>query len=133
MPEESYYRSLYSLQDEAMQLIGKVKSDFYLTGGTALSRVYLNHRYSDDAEKDAADILYLAYSFSFNWELMINQAQQKDMWVNPVDVSKIIESFSVEKFNEVKWITKPNLQNAEKDLKIIAKNVLLGIDNELHK
>ncbi len=223
MPEEFYYHKLYLLQDEVMQVIGNIDSDFYLTGGTALSRVYLNHRYSDDldffcnqspvfeksmeninsnlskqfdtrvavtsdsfvsfnvtknnvllkldfvndipyrheklntwekyprvdhplnilsnkisalprfAEKDAADILFLAYSFSFNWEFIIGEAQKKDMWVNPIDVSSIIETFPVVKFDEIKWISKPDYQQAEKDLKTIAKNILLGIDNELYK
>ena len=222
MPEEFYYRKLYILQDEVMQVIGKINSDFYLTGGTALSRVYLNHRYSDDLDffcnqspefqksienikrnlsiqfdteiiiasdslvrlnvnknstllkldfvndvayrheqlsswekyprvdhplnilsnkisalsrlesKDAADILFLAYSFSFNWEFIIGEAQKKDMWVNPIDVSGIIETFPVERFDEIKWIAKPNYRKAEKDLKTIAKNIVLGADNKLN-
>lgn len=30
--------------------MGKARTPFYLTGGTALSRFYLNHRYSDDLD-----------------------------------------------------------------------------------
>jgi predicted nucleotidyltransferase component of viral defense system len=30
--------------------MGKIPVGFYLTGGTALSRAYLNHRYSDDLD-----------------------------------------------------------------------------------
>ena len=33
-----------------MKLMGSLSNDFYLTGGTALSRFYLNHRYSDDLD-----------------------------------------------------------------------------------
>ena len=30
--------------------MGRLPVDFYLTGDTALSRAYLNHRYSDDMD-----------------------------------------------------------------------------------
>jgi len=50
MPEKSYYNKLYALQDEIMKIIQRQEVDFYLTGGTALSRCYLNHRYSDDLD-----------------------------------------------------------------------------------
>ena len=50
MPEKSYYNRLYAFQDEIMKIIHRQGVDFYLTGGTALSRRYLNHRYSDDLD-----------------------------------------------------------------------------------
>jgi hypothetical protein len=33
-----------------LEIINNLDVDFYLTGGTALSRFYLNHRYSDDLD-----------------------------------------------------------------------------------
>lgn len=46
-----YYRdTLYPLQDKVLNLIDKLQTPFYLTGGTALSRCYFNHRYSDDLD-----------------------------------------------------------------------------------
>lgn len=45
-----YFSKLYPLQDEALSLISEAQTDFYLTGGTAVSRVYLNHRFSDDLD-----------------------------------------------------------------------------------
>ena len=50
MPEKSYYNRLYAFQDEIMKIIHRQGVDFYLTGGTALSRRYLNHLYSDDLD-----------------------------------------------------------------------------------
>mgnify|MGYP001560699699 CR=1 FL=1 len=45
----SYYNdSLYPLQDRVLKAIQAAQTPFYLTGGTALSRCYFNHRYSDD-------------------------------------------------------------------------------------
>lgn len=46
----SYYEdTLYPLQDKVLSLLNSV-GDFYLTGGTALSRFYYHHRYSDDLD-----------------------------------------------------------------------------------
>ncbi len=41
---------MYKLQDEILHLLRDELSPFYLTGGTALSRYYLNHRYSEDLD-----------------------------------------------------------------------------------
>ena len=47
----SYYiDTLYPLQDKVLKILSEIKTEFYLTGGTALSRGYLNHRYSDDLD-----------------------------------------------------------------------------------
>ncbi len=44
------YRKLYNLQDKFFTWWSVLKLPFYLTGGTALGRFYLNHRYSDDLD-----------------------------------------------------------------------------------
>ena len=47
---EYYEESLYPLQDGVLRAIDQSGTDFFLTGGTALSRGYYNHRYSDDLD-----------------------------------------------------------------------------------
>jgi predicted nucleotidyltransferase component of viral defense system len=45
---EKYYRErLYPFQDGILRLVKKSATPFYLTGGTALSRRWFGHRYSD--------------------------------------------------------------------------------------
>jgi predicted nucleotidyltransferase component of viral defense system len=44
------YKALYALQDEVLALVFRVENEFYLTGGTCLSRFYLEKRYSDDLD-----------------------------------------------------------------------------------
>ncbi len=44
------YKKLYDLQDRVLEKIFKVEDEFYLTGGTALSRFYQSKRYSDDLD-----------------------------------------------------------------------------------
>jgi predicted nucleotidyltransferase component of viral defense system len=43
-----FYKELYLIQDVVFKSVESY--DFYLTGGTALSRFYLNHRYPDDLD-----------------------------------------------------------------------------------
>ena len=50
LPSQYYEESLYPLQDGVMCILHQSDSDFFLTGGTALSRAYYNHRYSDDLD-----------------------------------------------------------------------------------
>lgn len=48
--ERFYTEILYPFQDGVLNIVKKSNIPFYLTGGTALSRGYLNHRYSDDLD-----------------------------------------------------------------------------------
>jgi predicted nucleotidyltransferase component of viral defense system len=45
-----YEQILYPLQDKVLKALNDLDTGFYLTGGTALSRAYLKHRYSDDLD-----------------------------------------------------------------------------------
>ena len=44
------YSKLYLLQDKFLSWWVALDLPFYLTGGTALGRFYLNHRYSEDLD-----------------------------------------------------------------------------------
>jgi hypothetical protein len=44
------YRKLYHIQDKILLALKPVFSSFYLTGGTALGRFYLDHRFSEDLD-----------------------------------------------------------------------------------
>lgn len=50
MDDSFYTQKLYPLQDHVLKVINAADTQFYLTGGTALSRGYLNHRFSDDLD-----------------------------------------------------------------------------------
>ena len=45
-----YEKKLYPLQDGVLRRVEGCKTDFFLTDGTALSRAYYGHRYSDDLD-----------------------------------------------------------------------------------
>lgn len=44
------YQKLYELQDEVLKVVFETENEFYLTGGTCLSRFYVEKRYSDDLD-----------------------------------------------------------------------------------
>ncbi len=46
----SYENTIYPLQDKVLAALDGAGTRFYLTGGTALSRCYFHHRYSDDLD-----------------------------------------------------------------------------------
>ncbi len=51
MANPSYYFDiLYPFQDRVIKVINQVDTEFYLSGGTAASRGYLGHRFSDDLD-----------------------------------------------------------------------------------
>jgi predicted nucleotidyltransferase component of viral defense system len=44
------YTKLYQIQDKFLNFWKKINTPFYLTGGTALGRFYLEHRHSEDLD-----------------------------------------------------------------------------------
>jgi len=50
MSKEYYYNMLYPVQDKVLKIISNLETGFYLSGGTASSRGYLHHRFSDDLD-----------------------------------------------------------------------------------
>ncbi len=67
--EEFYFKTLYPLQDRVFQAI---KNDvFYLTGGTALSRFYYNHRFSDDLDFFYDGFIHPKENFNFSYREIV--------------------------------------------------------------
>jgi hypothetical protein len=220
---EEYYSKLYLLQNEVLKHLESIQSTFYLTGGTALSRVYLNHRYSDDldlflnfspyfekeislikeqltsvygdyfkiqidqdyfkrffvikdnielklefindvpyrvgelqsdiiyykidswqnilsnkisalsrkAEKDIIDILFLSYKYNFNWSEIIDDAKQKDNWVEDIKFSKYFDDFNY--ISNILFIREVDKAELIKDIKKMTVDIIKGSENSLKK
>lgn len=225
MHDDYYQNTLYPLQDKVLKIVEKLPVEFYLTGGTALSRGYLHHRFSDDldffvnavpdfklqvntvikalanaghpidtsvaddgfarifvfenkmslkldfvndvpfrtgtsvgtplfiktdnlnnilsnkvtalgryATKDVVDIVYICQSLKFNWEAIINDASEKDLWVNPINITEVLEQFPFEKLPEINWIIKsPSTEWFSLQINRIITDILDGSDNSLHR
>ena len=48
--ENLNYKELYKLQNKVLDIVFKTEKEFYLTGGTCISRFYKGKRYSDDLD-----------------------------------------------------------------------------------
>ena len=225
MHDDYYRNTLYPLQDKVLEIVSKLPVGFYLTGGTALSRAYLHHRYSDDLDffvnhipnfksqvntiikaladldqpidisvaddgfarifvfdggislkldfvndvpfregtpiitplfvrtdnlnnilsnkvtalgrystKDVVDIVYICETLKFNWENIVNDASEKDLWVNPVNIVEVLEQFPIEKLQEIRWISEaPSTEWFNSQINQIIYDILDGNENSLCK
>jgi hypothetical protein len=224
MPEAFYSDKLYPFMDRVLSLIRQADTTLYLTGGTALGRHYLHHRYSDDLDlfvnqatdfrdqvkkalevlrdggvafelgtaadtfvrilaregdtplkidfindvmfhygdfeeapffpridhwrnilsnklcalsrrepKDMADILFMAKRFQFSWPEIFNEARQKDLWVEPLELSKIINEFPVNLLGALKWVQPVDLGACATALKKLHQDIFHGRSNSLCK
>jgi len=55
MDRRFYFEFLYPFQDDVLEILRHVDTNLYLSGGTAASRGYLEHRFSDDLDLFAND------------------------------------------------------------------------------
>jgi len=224
MQKDYYQNILYPLQDRILRIGEKLPVDFYLTGGTALSRAWLNHRYSEDldffvndhkkfrqqteifikalqesginteisvtgdsfarifiregeailkidfvndisyrtgtpvntdlfirtdsvfnilsnklaalarhAAKDVADIMFIAMNYQFDWIDMVDEASRKDIWVNAVEICKILDEFPSEMLDEIIWVRPlAEKESFMETLRILIKDLLTGNRNTLY-
>ena len=216
-----YRDKIYPLQDRILKVLEELDLDFYLTGGTALSRCYLQHRYSDDLDlfvnshstfkdqcktmidtckskwhvditttsdsflrffieagdvsvkidlvndvpfhygkietcslfnrvdnwrnilsnkicalsrlevKDLVDIIYISQKYSFEWEGIVIEAKEKDLWVDPLEICRMVSAFPLELLSDIKWIgDMKNLKIKEK-IKVLHDDIFRGNSNSL--
>jgi predicted nucleotidyltransferase component of viral defense system len=217
-----FIHNLYPFQDTVLKLVMEVDDSFYLTGGTALGRHYLGHRYSDDLDlfvnrnvdfnkladaiisrikkhyprtqvvlssedfarifidagkhrlkiefvndvlfhtgeiqvagffkridswqnilsnkicalprdeaKDLADLIFLSMKYSFTWQTVIGHAREKDMWVNEIEVSRMIQKADTRRLKKLNWVKEPDYDLLQKACQAIAKDIIAGGANSL--
>lgn len=81
------YNQLYSLQAKVLKLFNAINSSFYLTGGTALGRFYLNHRLSADLD------FFVNNNLNFKKEIAPFEYILKNNFVLQTDGSLITDEF----------------------------------------
>ena len=97
---------LYPFQDEVLAVAERVETGFYLTGGTALGRVHLRHRYSEDLglfvndddrfpawtdrPKDLADVWGLCLRGGLAMKDALVGASSKSVGVFAADVARVL-------------------------------------------
>ncbi len=88
MSENYYNFQLYPLQDKVLQVLAQASHQFYLTGDTALSRQYLDHRYSDDLD------FFLNRSNQFAEQVHICFEILQQTWGRKVEKTLHLDSFA---------------------------------------
>jgi len=82
--------------------------------------------------KDYADILYTVDTYDFQWQEIIGEAREKDLWVDPIEVSRMIHQFPVEHLRAIKWTSAPPVPEiSRKAITMIAEDILNGRENRL--
>ena len=87
-----YEENLYGLQNGVLNIVKNLDVPFYLTGGTALSRGYYHHRYSDDLDFFVnCDAAFAAHTESVLADLKKNGYT----WDSEIDFIKTVDFYSV--------------------------------------
>jgi hypothetical protein len=80
--------------------------------------------------KDVVDIVFICETLTFNWENILNDAFEKDLWVNPINAAEVLEQFPMEKLQEITWIgTAPSNKWVSDRIKLIITGILDGSEN----
>jgi predicted nucleotidyltransferase component of viral defense system len=102
MDRSFYLNQLYPFQDQVLQVFSSIDTQFHLTGGTALSRGYINHRFSDDLDFFVnddpnfglwADRITTGLSNHSEWTTQVSQREERCVRMNLIqeDISLKIE------------------------------------------
>jgi len=81
--------------------------------------------------KDIADLLFIAKKFAFEWSDIMEEAKSKDLWVEPLSVSRIIEEFPIDLFDSVKWVTPVAKKKLSHALHQMHDDIFYGHSNSL--
>ncbi len=123
------YKRLYNLQDRVLHTVFAVEQEFYLTGGTCLSRFYQNKRFSDDLD------FFTHNSSRFSFAVKnIRVALQKDFKLDSQVESKDFFRFRIDELLQVDFVNdhSPRLKDViVTDDKFLIDNVENILSNKL--
>ena len=81
--------------------------------------------------KDIVDIVFIARKYAFDWETIIGEAKEKDLWVDPIEICRIIDQFSTDLFDSIKWIKPVTNDDLSDQIKTLQNDIFNGRDNSL--
>ena len=81
--------------------------------------------------KDVVDIHAIALKMSFNWKDIVAAAKSKEVGADPEALHGILMSFPEESLDTIKWITRPAPSRFMQELRVIAGDILYGLENSL--
>jgi hypothetical protein len=144
MDASFYINQLYPFQDQVLHDLAAIETGFHLTGGTALSRGYLNHRFSDDLDLFVnddvnfqlwADRCIQAFSHSAGWSCQVTQRDERYVRLN---LGQGELDLKIEMVNDVPsrvgqpWIH-PSLGRIDTAENILANKITAVLDRQAAK
>lgn len=107
MNRDLYFDVLYPIQDRVLGILNGLETGFYLSGGTAASRGYLHHRFSDDLDLFVnddkqfglwADRLIQALDAQGAWNVAVSLREQRFVRLSVVEGDAVLK---IEMINDV--------------------------------
>lgn len=123
------YKKLYELQDQVLDVVFETENEFYLTGGTCLSRFYQEKRYSNDL--DFFTNTSARYSFAVK---NLKLALQKKFTIKVEVESKDFTRFKVNELLQLDFINDISVRYKDvvvSDKKYLIDNVENILSNKL--
>ena len=81
--------------------------------------------------KDIADVVFIAKKYAFEWEPIVNEAKEKDLWVEPVEICRILNQFPAESLKTIKWLDKVNIEELKDQIRVLHDDIFTGASNSL--
>lgn len=141
MTRELYFDVLYPLQDRVLGILSGLETCFYLSGGTAASRGYLHHRFSDDLDLFVnddkqfglwADRLIQALEAQSTWKVAVYLREQRFVRLSVVEGEAVLK---IEMINDVpshigSFRNDPLLGRIDSPENILANKVTALVDRD---
>lgn len=110
-----YFEVLYPFQDRVLRILNALETGFYLGGGTAASRGYLQHRFSDD----------LDFFMGLSVVEALTGAQSKAAGIFPADLARLLLSATSGDWERIRWIAPPPAEQFLAELYALGESLIL--------
>ena len=81
--------------------------------------------------KDIVDIVFIASRFKFTWHELFKEAKEKDLWVDPLEICKIIKAFPKELWETIKWVSPISTEQLNNAVQTLHNDIFWGRNNSL--
>jgi len=81
--------------------------------------------------KDIVDILFISKNHKFDWKEIIKDAKEKDLWVEPLEICKVLKQFPTQLLSTIKWIAPANIEVLIKAIDSVHDDIFFGHENSL--
>ncbi len=141
-PNASYYFTvLYPFQERVLRALNTLDTGFYLSGGTAASRGYLQHRFSDDLDffvnDDARFSLWaarvigrLAHETAWRTEVLLQEERFVRLMLSTEDVLLKLEFINDVPARVGSLVLHPLLGRLDSSENILANKITALVDRE---